>query len=118
MALLLVLTLVTAGCGHRDDRDDRVVAGTSLAEVALPPVAGTMTVTLAGGASQLTVHVTGDAPVRVRVGGGAGTATIDGVRHTGITGGTDFTPPGWATATGRYDIDLTSGVSNLTVDRR
>ncbi|GAA2684541.1 MULTISPECIES: hypothetical protein [Actinoplanes] len=94
------------------------VAGTSLADVTLPAAQGTIPVTLGGGASQVSVHLTGDAPVRVRVGGGAATVTIDGVRRSGIAGGTDFTPSGWGTATDRYDIDLTSGVSTLTVDRR
>ncbi|BCY12834.1 hypothetical protein [Actinoplanes sp. L3-i22] len=94
------------------------VAGTSLAEVTLPAAQGSVPVTLGGGASQVTVHLTGNAPVRVRVGGGAGSVTVDGTRHTGIAGGTDFAPAGWSAATDRYDIDLTSGVSNLTVDRR
>ncbi|MFC7760502.1 hypothetical protein ACFQY4_22570 [Catellatospora bangladeshensis] len=44
--------------------------------------------------------------------------TVDGVRRSGIAGGTVFTPPGWADAADRYDVDATAGVSTLTVDRR
>ncbi|MFI1993608.1 hypothetical protein [Actinoplanes sp. NPDC020271] len=94
------------------------VAGPSLAEVTPPAAQGTVPVTLGGGAGQVEVHPTGSAPARIRVGGGAGPVTVDGVRRSGIAGGTDFTPSGWGTATDRYDIDLASGVSNLTVDRR
>jgi hypothetical protein len=36
---------------------------------------------------------------------------------TGIAGGTVLTPPGWDTATSRFDIDATSGFSRLTVSR-
>ena len=34
-----------------------------------------------------------------------------------LAGGTVLTPPGWATATSRFDIDATSGFSRLTVSR-
>ncbi|MFI6760123.1 hypothetical protein ACIBF5_13395 [Micromonospora sp. NPDC050417] len=93
-------------------------AGTNRAEVTLPPPGGTVRVVMSGGASQLLVHLTGDAPVRVRAGGGAGTVTVDGASRTGVAGGTVITPPAWAGATDRYDIDATAGVSTLTVDRR
>jgi hypothetical protein len=44
--------------------------------------------------------------------------TFDGVRRSGIAGGTGFAGSGWSTAADRSGIDLASGVSNLTVDRR
>jgi hypothetical protein len=34
-----------------------------------------------------------------------------------LRGGTVLTPPGWATATSRIDLDATSGFSQLTVSR-
>ena len=53
-------------------------AGTSRAEVTVPPARGTTRVSMTGGASRLLVHLTGDAPVRVRAGGGAARVTVDG----------------------------------------
>jgi hypothetical protein len=56
-------------------------------------------------------------PVRVRVGGGAGSATVDGARHNGLSAGTVLTSDGWDAASDRYDVDATAGVSALIVDR-
>jgi hypothetical protein len=43
--------------------------------------------------------------------------TIDGVTHSGVAGGSMWTPDGWSAAADRYDIDATSGVSTLVVSR-
>jgi hypothetical protein len=43
--------------------------------------------------------------------------SVDDRELTGIAGGTVLTPPGWATATSRIDLDATSGFSQLTVSR-
>ncbi|MEU6078400.1 hypothetical protein [Micromonospora sp. NPDC047074] len=92
-------------------------AGTDRAEITLPPAAGTVRVSMSGGASRFLVHLAGDAPVRVRANSGAGTVTVDGVTRTGVAGGTTVTPAGWAGAEDRYDIDAVAGVSELVVDR-
>jgi hypothetical protein len=104
---------LTAGPGGDVDFS----AGTSRASVALPAARGTQRVVLSGGAGEFTVRLGGDAPVRVRAGGGAGSATIDGERHSGVSGGTEWTPDGWSSATDRYDVDATSGVSSISVSR-
>lgn len=44
-------------------------------------------------------------------------ADLRGGTVTGVAGGTVLTPPGWATATSRIDLDATSGFSQLTVSR-
>lgn len=93
-------------------------SGTTRAEVSLPPARGTVKVTLSGGAGQFLVHLTGDAPVQVRVGNGAGTVTVDGETRSGVGGNTVFAPASWASATDRYDVDASAGVSTLLVDRR
>jgi hypothetical protein len=93
------------------------VAGTSRAEVMLPAAHGTQRVTVGGGASQLLVHLTGAAPVRVATGNGAGDVTVDGQTRSGVSGGSVFVAPGWDTATDRFEVDATSGVSSLTVAR-
>ncbi|WFE39863.1 hypothetical protein [Micromonospora sp. WMMD998] len=103
----------------REGRIEEVelTAGVSRAEVTLPPAAGTVRLSMTGGASRLLVHLAGDAPVRVRAAGGAGRVSVDGVDRTGVAGGTVWTPDGWAAATDRYDIDAVAGVSDLVVDR-
>jgi hypothetical protein len=92
-------------------------AGTSRAEVSLPAASGTQRVALSGGASQLLVNLVGTAPVRVAAKDGAGEVTVDGQTRSGVPGGTVYTAPGWDSATDRFDIDATSGVSSVTVAR-
>ncbi len=92
-------------------------AGTSRAEVSLPAAKGTQRVVLAGGASQLLVNLTGTAPVRVAAKTGAGDVTVDGQTKSGVPGGDVYTAPGWDTASDRFDVDATSGVSSVTVAR-
>jgi hypothetical protein len=104
---------LTGGRGGNVD----LSAGTSRAEVALPAAAGTQRVTMSGGASQFSVRLGGAGPVRVSAAGGAGSVTVDGATHTGVAGGSVWTPDGWDTATSRYDIDATAGVSTMTVGR-
>lgn len=97
--------------------DVELAAGTSKAELFLPAAPGTQKVSVSGGASQLLVHLTGSAPVRVAAWDGAGDVTIDGQTHAGVAAGTVFTPPSWEAATDRFDIDASSGISELTVSR-
>ncbi|RIV40589.1 hypothetical protein [Micromonospora radicis] len=92
-------------------------AGANRIELTLPTPTGTQRTVLSGGASQVVVRLAGDAPVQVRAGGGAGSVTVDGTTHSGVAGGSTFTPPEWTAAPDRYDIDATSGVSTLTVER-
>jgi hypothetical protein len=92
-------------------------AGNSRIEVGLPMPKGTVQVRMAGGASVFDLRLPRDVATQVRVAGGAASVTIDGTVHTGISGGTVYTPDGWDSATDRYLIDNTAGVSSLTLDR-
>jgi hypothetical protein len=92
-------------------------SGTSRASVALPAGQGTQRVVLGGGAAQFDVRLYGGDPVRVAANGGASVVTVDGITHSGVAGGSVWTPDGWASAANRYDVDATSGVSTLTVSR-
>jgi hypothetical protein len=56
-------------------------------------------------------------PAQVVAGGGAGYLSLDGQNLTGVAGGTVLATPGWATATSRFAIDATAGVSRLAVSR-
>jgi hypothetical protein len=94
-----------------------VMAGSSVLDVSLPRPAGTLPFLLAGGVSQFLLSLPGGVPVQVTVGGGASSVSVDGQDLTGIAGGTVLTPPGWSAATSRFDIDATSGFSQLIVSR-
>ncbi len=94
-----------------------VTAGSAELDVSLPRPAGTVPFLLAGGASLFRLSLPGGVPAQVTVGGGASFVSVDDQNLTGVAGGTVLTPPGWATATSRFDIDATSGFSRLTVSR-
>lgn len=94
-----------------------LAGGASRIELTLPPPQGTTTVRLAEGVGQWLVHQVGEAPVRVRVGSGAGSVTLDGVEETGIAPGTELAPEDWEVATARVDLDAAAGMSSLVVER-
>jgi hypothetical protein len=95
-----------------------LTGGATSIELTLPPPEGTTTVRMSGGVGQWIVHQLGDAPVRVRVGGGAGSVTIDGTSESGVGAGTVFSPPEWDAAQDRVDIDAVAGMSTFVLDRR
>lgn len=92
-------------------------AGVARASVRLPAPVGTLTLTLAGGATQLLVAAPPGAPAEVKVVGGASQVSLDGIGHTGVAGGSVFVDPAWATSPNRYDIDLVAGVSEFEMSR-
>jgi hypothetical protein len=94
-----------------------VMAGSAELDVSLPRPAGTVPFLLAGGVSLFRLSLPGGVPAQVTVGGGASFVSVDDQNLTGIAGGTVLTPPGWAAASSRFDIDATSGFSRLTVSR-
>jgi hypothetical protein len=94
-----------------------VTAGSAELDVSLPRPAGTVPLLLAGGVSEFRLGLPGGVPAQVTVGGGASFVSIDDQHLTGVAGGTVLTPPGWAAATARFDIDAISGFSRLTVSR-
>jgi hypothetical protein len=95
-----------------------VMAGSDTLDLSLPRPAGTLPLLLAGGVSQFLLSLPAGVPAQVTVGGGASSVSLDGQHLTGIAGGTVVTSPGWAAATARYDVDATSGFSQLAVSRR
>jgi hypothetical protein len=99
--------------GGRVDGVD-LTAGANRIELSLPAPRGAVPIRMSGGASDFTVHLPADVDAGVRVGGGAGSVMVDGVRKTGLSGGTTVAS---THAADRYDIEATAGVSSLTVDR-
>ncbi len=105
----------------RIDLTGGLVAGVALdggagrIELVLPRTDGTLAVRLSGGVGTLDVRTTGPAPVRVRVGSGAGQVVLDGESHTGGAAGALFTPDRWAGTGDRVDLDAAAGLNQLTV---
>jgi hypothetical protein len=94
-----------------------IASGVSSVELWLPRPGGTVPVRETGGASEFTVHAPSAVPVLVRVTGGAGQASIDGVVHAGVPGNTVYPADGWDRAADRYELDAVGGLSQLTLDR-
>jgi len=90
-------------------------AGASLIQMTLPRPSGTATITLAGGVSQVNLTVPRGVPTRLRLYGGASTATLGGAAHVGLRRGTVLSSPGWAQAANRYDVDAPAGISDISV---
>ena len=90
-------------------------AGSSLIQMTLPQPAGTATITLAGGASQVNVTTPPGVAARLRLSAGASAATLAGRTYNGLAKGTVLTSPGWAEAQSRYDIDAPAGINDISV---
>ena len=102
-----------------DLRDARLTgvdlaAGATRIELRLPAPDRAVPIRMTGGASELAVHVPAGVATGVRVGGGAGSTEVDGIRRTGLAGGTVLST---ATDPDRYDVDAVAGVSTLVLDR-
>jgi hypothetical protein len=100
---------------HGDVSSIDFTAGSSLISMTLPPPHGTIPITLAGGATQVSLTVPHGVPAQLRLYGGASTATLAGHTHVGLSGGTILAAPGWAAAPNRYDVDAPAGVSEISV---
>ena len=92
-------------------------AGATRIEATLPTPSGTVPVRMTGGASTFTLALPSGVPATVRFVGGAGQATIDGVAHTGIGGGTVLSTSDWTSGVDGYAVDAVAGVSALTLAR-
>jgi hypothetical protein len=107
------LTTVNLGQGRVSSVD--FAAGSSVIQMTLPRPSGTALVVLAGGASQATLSLPAGVPARLRLDGGAASATLAGQTYTGVAGGTVLAAPGWAGSASRYDIEAPAGVSAISV---
>jgi hypothetical protein len=105
-------TAVFLGTGRLRGAD--LTAGSSQVTMRLPRPRGTVTIVLAGGASQVTLTAPPGVPARLALDGGASTATLAGQTTTGIAGGTVLTAPGWPGAANRYDIQAPAGIADIS----
>ena len=95
-----------------------VDGGACRLEVVLPAPPGIGTVVILGGASNVAIRRPEGVAARLRVDGGATNLTFDD-RHIGAAGGElDLQSGDYGGATDRYDIAVTGGVNNLSVDKQ
>ena len=98
-----------------DLRSLQVLGGASDVSVSLPRPSGTVLVRLVGGASDVLFRRPAGAEARLRVTGGAASLTFDAQRLGAVGGTVRLETPGWATATDRYDFEITGGAAGLEV---
>jgi hypothetical protein len=94
-----------------------LAAGVSRGGMRLPEPEGTVPLTITGTVGDLTVRTGKGAPVRVRLGKGAGLATVNGTAQRGVKAGTSLRETGWPDAKNRYDISVTAEMGTILVER-
>ena len=96
----------------------KVDGGASRLEVVLPAPSGIVTMVILGGASNVAIGRPEGVAARLRVDGGATNLTFDD-RHIGAAGGVlDLQSGDYGAATDRYDIAVTGGANNLSIDEQ
>ncbi|GID97380.1 hypothetical protein Adi01nite_67920 [Amorphoplanes digitatis] len=90
-----------------------VDGGTTHLVLQLGKPKGTVPVTMAGPVGELVVYAGAGTPVRFRLGGGAGTAVVDGNTRRGVKAGAELTPAGWSAARNRYDVVSSGAVASV-----
>jgi hypothetical protein len=93
-----------------------IKGGASKVELTLPPPSGTVPLRVLGGAGGLTVRRPKGVAIRVRVSGGASEVVFDEQRHGAVGGETSLQSPGYEHAADRYDVEVSGGVSGLTIE--
>jgi len=86
--------------------------GISTIDVTAGKPTGNVIMTEASGVSAFALHVPAATPVTVNAHAGAGTVSLFGQTHSGVTAGATFSS---GTGSDRYTIEAQGGVSNLTV---
>jgi hypothetical protein len=95
-----------------------VDGGASRLEVVLPDPSGAVSVVILGGASNVAIRRPEGVSARLRVEGGVTNLTFDD-RRIGATGGElDLRSRGYEDAVDRYDIAVTGGANNMSIERQ
>jgi hypothetical protein len=96
----------------------KVDGGARRLEVVLPASSGAVSVAIVGGASNVAIRRPERVAARLRVDGGATNLTFDD-RHISVAGGElDLQSGDYDAATDRYDIAITGGANNISIDKR
>ena len=92
--------------------------GVSMVELLLAEPSGEVSIRFDGGASDVVVRRPKGVAVGVLVGGGASKLALDDQHFGAIGGETRLESPEYAGATDRYEITITGGASNVTIEGR
>jgi hypothetical protein len=96
----------------------KVAGGASRLEVVLPAPSGAVAVAIVGGASNVAIRRPEGVAARLRVDGGATNLAFDD-RHIGVAGGElDLHSGDYDGAADRYDIAITGGANNMSIDKQ
>src|SRR5919112_1708733 len=93
-----------------------IKGGASNVELTLPPPSGTIPLRVLGGAEGLTVRRPKGVAARVYVSRGASGLVLDHQRHGAVGGETSLQSPDYEQAADRYNIEVSGGVSGLTIE--
>jgi hypothetical protein len=92
--------------------------GASRLELVLPIPTGTVPVVILGGASNVAIRRPDGVATRLRVGGGATHLKFDDRRIGAAGGELDLRGRDYDRAIGRYDVTVTGGANNLSIDEQ
>lgn len=92
--------------------------GASRAEVVLPTPTGAVSVFILGGASNVAIRRPNGVAARLRVGGGATNLKFDDRRIGAAGGELDLQDPDYDCAANRYDVTITGGANNVSIDKQ
>ena len=84
-------------------------------EAQLPNPKGTVVIDISGGLSNLTLRAPTGAQWRVAVSGGVSGLGINGSFYAAISGDFQQESPGYASASDRFDIEISGGASHVDV---
>jgi len=93
-----------------------LAGGSSNAMLELPRPAKAVALRVTGAVGNLQIRAGDDVPVRLRLGKGADTATLDGTQRQNAKSGTVLASPGWQSAKRRYDIKTYTRVASVIID--
>ncbi len=90
-----------------------ISGGANRVEAQLPPPKGSVVIDVSGGASNLTLRIPAQTEWRVGVSGGASAITINGSTSGALGGDFERQSSRYASASNRYDIQISGGASHL-----
>jgi AcrR family transcriptional regulator len=94
-----------------------IAGGVSRATLRLPPPSGNVPLRIEGGVSTLLVERPSSAAIHLHLARAGSQISLDGVRLGSAGGGTTWESPDYASVPDRYDLELGSGISGLTITR-
>ena len=108
---------MTLDLSHGQVTSVGISGGASQMDLTLPAPHGTVRVAISGGASQMHIRTASGTAARITVTGGVGTLQVNDSRQTGV-GQLTLATPGYDSTADRYDIQITGGASDVTLDTR